>query len=148
MTTTEFVEEAYVNEFGQKIEPGEEILYAGSSQKSTSIRKAFFKGVKYANVTRYHYIKDENGDYVKEDYFDRWSGKTLQRNKTEKKTTREVVSVVVRSNRGKQYKWQTGPDGKKAYVKTDEDVYGTSILPMKRVYKFSTNLSVLEGRSF
>jgi hypothetical protein len=145
MTTTEFVEEAFVNEFGQKIEPGEEVLYAGTSRKSTNIRKAFFKGVRYADVTRYHYIKDENGDYIKEDYFERWSGITFRRNKTEKKTTREVVSVVVSGNRGKQYKLQTGPDGKKAYVKTDEDVYGISILPLKRAYKFSTNLSELAG---
>jgi hypothetical protein len=148
MTMTEFVEEAYVNEFGQKIEPGEEILYAGSSQKSTSIRKAFFKGVRYADVTSHNYLKDENGNYIKEDYVDRWAGRTFQRHKTETKTTREVVSVVVRSNRGKQYKWTTGPDGKKAYVKTDEDVYGTSILPLKRIYKFSTNLSELAGQSF
>jgi hypothetical protein len=148
MNTTEFVEEAYVNEFGQTIKPGEEILYAGSTRKSTSIRKAFFKGVRYANVTRHQYLKDENGNYIKEDYLDKWSGRTLQRTKTETKTSREVVSVVVRANRGKQYKWTTGPDGKKAYVKTDEDVYGTSILPLKRVYKFSTNLSELVGQSF
>jgi hypothetical protein len=36
---TEFVEESYVNEFDQKIEPGEEVLYAGSSRKTTSIQQ-------------------------------------------------------------------------------------------------------------
>jgi len=148
MTTTEFVEEAYVNEFGQKIEPGEEVLYAGSTRKSTRIRKAFFKGVRYANITRRNYLKDENGNYIMEDYVDRRSGRTYQRHKTEAKTTREIVSVVVRGNRGKQYKWGTDANGNRGYVMSDEDVFGISTLPLKRVYKFSTNLSALEGRSF
>lgn len=148
MKMTEFVEEAFVNEFGQKIEPGEEVLYAGSSRKSTHIRKGVFKGVRYANVTRYYDVKDENGDYVTEDYVDRWSGKTLQKRKTEKKTTREVVSVVIRSYRGKRYKWVTGSNGNRDYVESDEDVYGTSTLPMKRVYKYSTSLANMAGKSF
>lgn len=146
--TTEFVEEAFVNEFGQKIEPGEEIIYAGTSWKQTAIRKAIFKGVRYGNVTRTEYLKDENGNYIKEDYTDRWSGRTYQRNKTLTKTTREVVSVVVRANRGKQYKWVTNSEGKRDYVKTDEDVFGTSTLPLKRVYKYNTSLANMAGKSF
>lgn len=147
MSTTEFVEEAFVNEFGQKIEPGEEVLYAGTSWKQTSIGKATFKGVRYGNVVRTEYFKDKNGSYIQEDFTDRW-GNTYKRHKTETKITREVVSVVVRSNRGKKYKWVDLPNGKRDYVKTDEDVYGTSILPLKRVYKFNTSLSDMAGKRF
>jgi hypothetical protein len=58
------------------------------------------------------------------------------------------VSVVVRSNRGKKCKWIDLPEGKRDYVKTDEDVYGTSILKLKRVYKYSTPLESLAGDYF
>ena len=143
---TEFVEEAFVNEFGQKIEVGEEVLYAGTSWKRTSIRKGVFKGVRYGNVTRTEYLKDENGNYIKVDYTDSW-GRTYKINKSETKTTREVVSTVIRGNRGKQYKW-VDIDGKRAYVKSDEDVYGTSILRLNRIYKYSTPLEALSGSSF
>jgi hypothetical protein len=147
MIMTEFVEEAFVNEFGQKIEPGEEVLYAGSSQKSTTIRRAVFKGVKYANVTRHKYETDENGRYIQEDFTDRW-GRTYKRYKSKTETNREVVSVVVRANRGKKYVWVTGPTGKREYVKSDVDIFGTSILPLKRVYKFNTQLSEMAGKYF
>jgi hypothetical protein len=147
MSMTEFVEEAFVNEFGQKIEVGEEVLFAGSSWKRTSIGSGTFKGVRYADVRRTEYLRDENGKYIEEEHTDRW-GQTYKRHKQETKTTREVVSVVVRSNRGKKYKWVDGPDGKRDYVKTDEDVYGTSILPLKRVYKLSTGLSEMSGKYF
>jgi hypothetical protein len=147
MNMTEFIEEAFVNEFGQKIEPGEEVLYAGSSWKRTHIGRATFKGVRYDNVLRTEYFKDENGSYIQEDFTDSW-GRTYKRYKSETKTTREVVSVVVRSNRGKKYKWIDLPEGKRDYVKTDEDVYGTSILKLKRVYKYSTPLESLAGAYF
>lgn len=143
---TEFVEEAFVNEFGQKIEVGEEVLYAGSSWKRTSIRQGTFKGVRYGNVSRTEYLKDENGDYIKVDYTDSW-GRTYKIHKSETKTTREVVATVVRSNRGKRYKW-IDIDGKRDYVKSDEDVYGTSILRLKRIYKYSTPLEALSGSVF
>lgn len=137
---TEFVEEAFVNEFGQRIEPGEEVLYAGSSQKTTSISRGTFKGVRYGNVRKTEYFMDSSGNYIQEDYTDRW-GNTYKRSKTETKTIREVVAVVVRSNRGKKYTWVDQPNGRRDYIRTDEDVYGTSTLPLKRVYKFNTSLS-------
>ncbi len=148
MPVTEFVEEAFVNEFGQKIEVGEEVLYAGSRIKETSINRGVFKGVRYGSVTRTKYLTDENGNYIKEDYIDHWSGRTYQRNKTLTETTREVVAAVVRSNRGKKWKWVDLPEGKRDYVKTDEDVFGISTLPLKRVYKFSTGLAAMAGKSF
>lgn len=147
MNMSEFVEEAFVDEFGEKLEVGEEVLYAASSWKTTSIRKGVLKGVRYDNVHRTKYHTDENGSYILEDYTDPW-GRTYKIHKTETKTTREVVSVVVRSNRGKKYTWVDLPNGKRDYVKTDEDVYVTSTLALKRVYKYSTPLEALSGTSF
>jgi hypothetical protein len=147
MRMTEFVEEAFVNEFGQKIELGEEVIYAGSSWKKTRIRKGTFKGVRYDNVVRTEYLQDKNGSLIQEDFTDSW-GRTYKRYKTNTKITREVVAVVVRSNRGKKYKWVDLPEGKRDYVKTDEDAYGTSTLKLKRVYKFDTPLSSMDGVHF
>ena len=145
---TELVIEPFVNEFGQKIEPGEEVLFAGSSYKSTTIRKGVFKGVRYDDVIRTEYIKDTNGEYVKEEVAG-YRGEKYFRHKTLTKKTREVVAVVIEKvNRGKKWQWIDTPEGKCDYVKTDEDVYGTSILPLKRVYKFATSLEDMTGKYF
>jgi hypothetical protein len=144
MAATELVIEPFTNEFGQTINPGDEVIFAGTSWKRTSINKGIFAGVRYADVTRTHYLKDENGDFIKEDYVDRWSGKTYQRNKTERVTTREVVAVrVEKVNRGHKYAYV---DGK--YTKTDEVQYGVSTLPLKRVYKIDTSMASLAGKTF
>lgn len=147
MSVTEFVEEAFINEFGQKIEVGEEVLYAGSSRQSTRIRRGTFKGVRYANITRTEYLKNPDGSYIQYEVQDGY-GRTYKRYETKTVTTREVVAAVVRSNRGKQYKWVDLPDGKRAYVKSDIDIFGTSTLLKKRVYKYSTGLVEMEGKSF
>ena len=147
MPVTEFVEEAFVNEFGQKIEVGEEVLYAGSSYKSTKIGKGTFKGVRYANVTRTEYITDENGNYIQEDFTDPW-GSTYKRHKSVVKTSREITAIAVSSYAGKKCKYVKDENGKLSYVKTDEDLYRTSTLPLKRVYKLSTGLSDMAGKTF
>jgi hypothetical protein len=139
---TEFVAESFINEFGQVIKPGDEVIFVGTSMKSTSIRKGIFSGVRYADVRRTNYLKDENGEYIKEDFTDPW-GKTYRRNKTEIKTTREVVAVrVEKVNRGRVYKYI---DGK--YTRTEENRFSTSTLPLKRVFKIDTSLSALAGKS-
>lgn len=147
MYTTDFVAEAFTNEFGQTIQPGEDVLFAGTSWKSTSIGRGTFKGVRYGTVTKTEYFMDENGKYIQEDVTDKW-GRTYKVYKHEIKKTREVVSVVVRSNRGKKWKWVDLPDGKRDYVKTDEDLYGTSTLHLKRVYKLTTGLEEMAGKRF
>lgn len=145
---TELVIEPFVNEFGQKIEPGEVVLFAGSSYKSTAIRKGIFKGVRYDDVIRTEYVKDENGEYVKEEKTD-WRGSKYFQHKTLTKKTREVVAVVIEKvNRGKKWQWVDTPEGKRDYVKTDEDIFSTSTLPLKRVYKYSTPLSDMAGTYF
>lgn len=144
---TEFVEEAFVNEFGQKIEVGEEVIFAGTSQKSTSIGQGTFKGVRYGDVFRTEYFKDADGKYIQQEMTS-WNGSKYFAPKHETKKTREVVSVVVRANRGKKWKYVNLPNGELSYVRSDEDVYGTSILHLKRVYKISTSLSEMVGKRF
>lgn len=146
---TDFVAEAFTNEFGQVIQPGEDVLFAANSWKRTSIRKGKFKGVRYADVFRTEYLKDENGKYIKEERKNAYNGSTYFVNKSETKKSREVVAVVIEKvNRGKVWKWVDLPDGKRDYIKTDEDVFGTSILPLKRVYKLETGLKEMAGVTF
>jgi hypothetical protein len=142
---SELVVEPWINEFGQKINPGDEVIFVGTAWKSTRIRKGVFAGVRYDTVTRHHYVKDANGNHVMEDIIGR-DGKPTgrQRSKTEVKTTREVVSIRVdKVNRGKIYKYINGK-----YTKTTEDIFGVSTLPLKRVYKIGTTLSDLTDKSF
>jgi hypothetical protein len=148
MIMTDFVAEAFTNEFGQTIQPGEDVLFAGSSWKRTSIRKGKFKGVRYGDVFRTEYFKDAEGNYIKEEKT-AWNGTKYFAHKTETKKSREVVAVVIEKvNRGKAWKWVDRPDGSRDYVVTDEDLFGTSILPLKRVYKLETGLKEMEGKTF
>lgn len=141
---TELVVEPWTNEFGQVINPGDEVIFAGyNGYVGTRIRKGIFGGVRYANVTRTHYIKDENGHYIKEERKNAYNGSTYFVNKSERVTTREVVAVrVEKVNRGHKYAYV---DGK--YTETDEISYGVSTLPNKRVYKIDTSLAALAGKA-
>jgi hypothetical protein len=135
---SELVIEPWTNDIGQTINPGDEVIFAGTSWKQTYIRKGVFAGVRYDNVTRTNYLKDENGNYIKEERTNVYNGTTYYVNKTERVTSREVVAVrVEKVNRGK--KWVYNNDGK--YVKSEEDIYGVSTLPLKRVYKIDTSLA-------
>jgi hypothetical protein len=141
---SELAIEPFTNEFGQVINPGDEVIFAGTSWKQTYIRKGVFAGVRYADVTRTHYLKDENGQYIKEERKNAYNGSTYFVNKTERVTTREVVAVrVEKVNRGKVWKYI---DGK--YTMTDEDVYGVSTLPLKRVYKMDTSMASMVNKTF
>jgi hypothetical protein len=135
---SELVIEPWTNDIGQTINPGDEVIFAGTSWKQTYIRKGVFAGVRYDNVTRTNYLKDENGNYIKEERTNVYNGTTYYVNKTERVTSREVIAVrVEKVNRGK--KWVYNDDGK--YVKSEEDIYGVSTLPLKRVYKIDTSLA-------
>jgi hypothetical protein len=135
---SELVVEPWTNDIGQTINPGDEVIFAGTSWKQTYIRKGVFAGVRYADVTRTQYLKDENGNYIKEERTNAYNDTTYFVNKIETVTTREVVAVrVEKVNRGK--KWIYNDAGK--YVQSEEDVYGVSTLPLKRVYKIDTSLA-------
>jgi hypothetical protein len=142
---SELVVEPWTNEFGQVINPGDEVIFAGTSWKQTSIRKGIFGGVRYADVRRLRDVKDADGNIVMETT--QWGA---TRPKREVYTTREVVAVrVEKVNRGHKYAYVTNPEtGKQVYTKTDEIVYGVSTLPLKRVYKMDTSMSALAGKSF
>ena len=140
----ELVVEPWTNEFGQVINPGDEVIFAGTSWKQTRIRKGIFGGVHYANVNRYRAVMDANGNPVMET--NRWGG---QSQKSEHFTTREVVSVrVEKVNRGFKYESGYDENNKYFYKKTDEINYGVSTLPLKRVYKMDTSMADLAGKSF
>ena len=146
---SELVVEPFTNEFGQVINPGDEVIFAGTSWKQTRIRKGIFAGVRYANVTRTLYLKDENGNYIKEERKNSYNGSTYFVNKTERVTSREVVAVrVEKVNRGYKYRYWTDENGKYRSEKTDEIHYGVSTLPLKRVYKMDTSMSALAGKAF
>lgn len=135
---SELVVEPFTNEFGQVINPGDEVIFAGTSWKNTSIRKGVFAGVRYADVRRYRPAVDANGNPIMEE---RW-GRQYQKN--EMYTERAIVAVRVEQvNRGRKYAYV---DGK--YTKTDEIHYGVSTLPLKRVYKVDTSMAALAGKSF
>lgn len=145
----ELVVEPWINEFGQTINPGEEVIFVGTSWKQTQIRKGVFGGVHYDNRTRTHYLKDENGDYIKEDVLG-WDDKPLgwQQNKMEIVTTREVVAVrVEKVNRGHKWGYVNDPEtGKREYKKSEEVQYGVSTLPLKRVYTLNTSMADMAGK--
>jgi hypothetical protein len=136
----ELVVEPWTNEFGQVIHPGEEVIFAGTSWKSTTIRKGVFGGVHYGLVYKSREVKDADGNVVKN---------VNGYPKRESYTERDIVSVrVEKVNRG--FKYDSGHDenGKYFYKKTDEIHYGVSTLPLKRVYKLNTGLFDLAGKSF
>lgn len=148
---SELVVEPWTNEFGQVIHPGDEVIFAGTSWKRTSIHKGVFAGVRYDNRTRTHYLKDENGDYIKEDVLG-WDGTPVgyKRNKYETVTTREVIAIrIEKVNRGHKWGYVDNPEtGDREYKKSDEIHYGVSTLPLMRVYKVDTSLNDLVGKSF
>ena len=146
---TELVVEPWTNEFGQVINPGDEVIFAGTSWKRTTMRKGVFGGVRYDNRTRTHYLKDENGDPIKEETIG-YNGKPYLRNKSKNVTTREVVAVrIEKVNRGHKWGYVNDPlTGKREYKKSEEVIYGVSTLPLMRVYKIDTSLNDLTGHSF
>lgn len=141
----ELVVEPWTNEFGQTVNPGDEVIFVGSSWKQTKIRKGIFGGVHYALRYRSRKVIDANGDFVSE--VNRWGQTVL---KTESYSSREVVSVrVEKVNRGRKWAYVDDPaTGKKVYKQTLEEVYGVSTLPRKRVYRLDTPMTNIIGQRF
>lgn len=135
---SELVVEPFTNHIGQVINPGDEVIFAGTSWKQTRMRKGVFAGVRYAAVQRYRPAVNADGNPIMEERYGR------QYQKNEVYTTREVVAVRVdQVNRGHKYAYV---DGK--YTKTDEINYGVSTLPLKRVYKLDTSMATMAGQVF
>lgn len=141
---TELVVEPFTNEFGQVINPGDEVIFAATGwNKKVKMHKGVFGGVRYDIRTRLNYLKDENGNWAKEEATN-WNGEKYMRPKTEIVTTREVVAVRVEKVKdGFKY---AKVDGK--LQKTDEINYRITNLPLMRVFKMDTSVSTLEGKTF
>ena len=141
---SELVVEPFTNHIGQVINPGDEVIFAGTSWKQTRMRKGVFAGVRYADVRRYRPALDADGNPIMEERY----GRKYQKN--EAYVTREVVAVRVdQVNRGHVWKYVTDPEtGKQVYKKTDDVQYGVSTLPLKRVYKLDTSMATMAGQVF
>jgi hypothetical protein len=142
---SELVVEPFVNEFGQVINPGDEIIFVGTSWKQTQIRKGVFGGVHYDMKYNSRDMKDADGNVVMETT--PWG---VTRQKRENYLERGVVSVrVEKVNRGPKWGYVDNPEtGKREYKKTGEIDYGISTLPLKRVYRMDTSLVDMTGKYF
>lgn len=136
---SELVVESFTNELGQTIDPGDAVLFAGSSWSITSINKGTFAGVRYGNVTRYRVMKDADGNDVMHEQYGR------KYPKQERYVTREVVNVRIENvPNGFKYEYVDNPEtGKSEYTRTDEMTYRTSTLRLNRVYKLDTTLAAV-----
>ena len=141
---SELVVEPFTNEFGQVINPGDEVLFISTSYKQTNIRKGVFAGVWYNDVRLSREVKDANGNTVME-----INSYGYERKKRETYTERRPVAVRVdKVNRGRVWEGVVNPEtGKKEYKKSDEVKYGVSTLTQKRIYKFDTPMLALSGQT-
>ena len=140
---SELVVEPFTNEFGQVINPGDEVIFISTSYKQTNIRKGVFAGVRYDTVLLSREVKDADGNTVMET-----NKFGYERKKRETYTERRPVAVRVdKVNRGRVWQYVVNPEtGKREYKQSAEDHFGVSTLPLKRIYKFDTHLSTLSGQ--
>lgn len=128
---SDFKVEAYKNEFGQVINPGDDVIYAGTSYKSTTLRAGKFAGVYYDNVRKSIPRVDENGKQVKNERgYAVWD------------TVSEYTPVAVKVTDviDKYFDYT-----KKKYVEGKRPK--PAILPYMRVYRLDTPLTQLAGKS-
>lgn len=120
----------FTNDFGQVINPGEDIVYAGTSWKSTHFNKGKFGGVYYKDVTRSVPKKNEDGTYVLND-----------RGYRVYDYVKSNEPVAVRVNEVPDKRWSRE---KKEMV----DVMRCAILPLMRVFRLDTSVKELTGSRF
>lgn len=125
----DLVAEAFTNEFGQTIQPGDDVVYVGTGYGHTvRVNKGKFAGVYYH--TRNVVIRDENGQYVRDE------------NSNLKKELRRVIKAV-RVDGVPRKNWVYDHVARKGgYVEKT----GCAVLPLKRVYKIDTQMSELSGK--
>ena len=120
----DLVAEAFTNELGQTIQPGDEVVYVGTGYgHSVRVRTGKFAGV-YYDVGR-HYLKDEKGGYIRDEH---------GRPKHEMK--QYVKAVRVDGIPSKKYDYKA-----RQYT----DTIRCAILPLKRVYKIDMPMKQLAG---
>jgi len=122
--------EAFVNSFGQTINPGEDVVYAGTSWKTTIFNKGKFGGVYYRDVTRCVPKKNEDGTYVLSERGYR-------------------VYEYVKSNEPVAVRIINVPDKRWSRKQKEMvDVERCAILPRMRVFKLDTGVKELAGSRF
>jgi hypothetical protein len=125
----DMVTEAFTNEFGQTIQPGDEVVYVGTGYgHSTRVNRGKFAGVYYD--TRRGYLRDEKGEYIRDE-----KGNAKFEMKQYVKAVR--VDSVPRKTWKYDYTTKTGQH---------VDHLGCAILPLKRVYKIDTSLAEMSGK--
>jgi hypothetical protein len=125
----DLVAEAFTNEFGQTIQPGDDVVYVGTGYgHSTNVNRGKFAGVYY--TTGRVYLRDENGKYVRDE-----RGNV----KFEEKQVVKAVRVDGIPRRVWKYDY-TARKGEHV------DQLGCAILPLKRVYKIDMPLAEMSGK--
>ena len=123
---TDLVAEAFTNEFGQTIRPGDEVVYVGTGYgHSVRVNKGKFAGV-YYSMGRY-YLKDEKGQYIRD-----------ENGKAQYEMKRYVKAVRVDGIPSRSYSYKT-----RQYTDTTR----CAILPLKRVYKIDMAMKDIAGKS-
>lgn len=126
---TDLVAEAFTNEIGQTIQPGDEVVYVGTGNShSTRVNRGKFAGVYY--TTQRVYTRDEKGRYLNDE-----NGNP----KFEAKRVVKAVRVDGIARRTWTYNYKTN---KGEYVNR----LGCAILPLKRVYKIDMPLAEMSGK--
>ena len=136
--------EPFKNEFGQTIQPGDEVVYVATGYSHhVSVNRGRYQGLWYGKVTRTREVKDADGNVVMEERFGR------QYPKREYYT--EMAPTAVRlDNVQKGYKYEevwNEEKQRKVWTKTDEMRYGTTTLPRMRVYKIDTSMANFAGNT-
>lgn len=129
---SEFVAEAWVNDLGQTINPGDAVVAVGTSYKTTNTTVGVFEGVRYGDINTYEQEIDADGNPV----FYEWHGRQYPKNKLVIK--RAVVAVRVGKIPVRRWKYDRNTR-KGEHV----DGFKTSTLPLKRVFKIDTTAAEL-----
>ena len=121
----DLVAEAFTNEFGQTIQPGDEVVYVGTGYgHSTRVNRGKFAGVYCA--TGRTYLRDEKGAYLRD-----------EKGNAKFEMKQYVKAVRVDGVPSKKYDYKT-----RQYSGT----LRCAILPLKRVYKIDMPLSAMSGK--
>lgn len=122
----DLVAEAFTNELGQTIQPGDEVVYVGTGYgHSVRVRTGKFAGV-YYSIGR-HYLKDENGQYIRD-----------EKGNFQHEMKQYVKAVRVDGIASKKYDYKT-----RQYTDTTR----CAILPRQRVYKIDMAMKDIAGMS-
>ena len=121
----DLVAEAFTNEFGQTIQPGDEVVYVGTGYgHSTRVNRGKFAGVYYA--TGRTYLRDEKGAYLRD-----------EKGNAKFEMKQYVKAVRVDGVPSKTYDYKT---------RQYSDTLRCAILPLKRVYKVDMPLVEMSGK--